>query len=268
MALFYHSQVKDWVRSWPKVHPTWKYWFWTADGALDLIDKKFNKYLNLYENYPYKINRADARRFFIIYEYGGIYTDLDMESIQPLDDLLENYTCIISQEPEEHQTLLYHNEAPNYALTGFFACRPRHPFFRFLIDMLPDFATRAVKLTWNDNILKSTGPAMVAEVLDLYQRQNRSTGEGTVTLAPPKWFMPTFDFIQKSGFEEKCSNVSQLTEKQIILCSKLKKTGYKNEPGPEAYTDHHWLHTWGYNFVADGNIPIDVLVPKATIIDG
>jgi len=30
---------------------------------------------------------------------GGVYVDLDMESLRPMDPLLEGYTCLLGQEP-------------------------------------------------------------------------------------------------------------------------------------------------------------------------
>ena len=150
------------------IHPSWQHWFWTEVGTRHLIGQKYPHYLSLYDQYPYMINRADVRRYFIMYEYGGIYADLDVESLKPLDGLLSNYQCIIAQEPEEHQTLLYHNQAPNFAMPAFMACRPQHPFFKLLIDKLSDYISLAWKLPWNENILKSTGPKFVAEILDLY----------------------------------------------------------------------------------------------------
>ena len=37
-----------------------------------------------------------------IYEYGGIYADLDYECIDALDSLLENEFCCLASDPEEH----------------------------------------------------------------------------------------------------------------------------------------------------------------------
>lgn len=38
----------------------------------------------------------------ILYEYGGIYADLDYECIDALDSLLENEFCCLASDPEEH----------------------------------------------------------------------------------------------------------------------------------------------------------------------
>jgi hypothetical protein len=123
-----------------------------------------------------------------MYEYGGVYADLDVESLKPLDDLLAKYQCILAQENVEHQLLLYANLTSKFTMPAFMACRPHHPFFKLLIDKLSEYITLAWKLPWNQNILKSTGPMFVSEVLDLYVKLYNNTAEDYIHLAPADWF--------------------------------------------------------------------------------
>jgi mannosyltransferase OCH1-like enzyme len=41
--------------------------------ATQLIASKFPWFLSTFKSYPYGIQRADALRYFVLYEYGGIY---------------------------------------------------------------------------------------------------------------------------------------------------------------------------------------------------
>ena len=45
----------------------------------DFIAKEYNWFLETYDAYPYPIQRADALRYFVVYHYGGIYADLDLQ---------------------------------------------------------------------------------------------------------------------------------------------------------------------------------------------
>eukprot|EP01052_Picozoa_sp_SAG31_P020854 SAG31_NODE_1586_length_7821_cov_3.086765_2_plen_123_part_00 len=76
------------IQSWLRVNPGWEYRFWTDADNKELIKTKFPEYLEMYEWYPENIQRADAIRYFILYEFGGVYADLDFEALQPLDQLL------------------------------------------------------------------------------------------------------------------------------------------------------------------------------------
>lgn len=74
------------METWRTMHPAWEYKLWTNDDL---------------ENFPF-INReafdsasnwgmkADIWRYEILYYYGGVYVDLDFESIKAFDAL--NYT--------------------------------------------------------------------------------------------------------------------------------------------------------------------------------
>jgi hypothetical protein len=40
---------------------------------LQLIADKFPWFVDTYRSYPHNIQRADVLRYFVLYEYGGIY---------------------------------------------------------------------------------------------------------------------------------------------------------------------------------------------------
>ena len=45
-------------------------------------------------------------RYFVLYEHGGVYADLDSECLKPIQPIVEDYSCILSQEPLEHAHFL------------------------------------------------------------------------------------------------------------------------------------------------------------------
>ena len=79
-------------QEWRAWHQTWKVCFpspefqhiiWTDKDARRLIETKYTWFLDIYDGYPHQIQRADAVRYFILFEYGGIYADLDYECLRP-----------------------------------------------------------------------------------------------------------------------------------------------------------------------------------------
>jgi hypothetical protein len=44
-----------------------------CSGAAQLITEKFPWFLDTYKAYPHNIQRADVLRYFVLYEFGGIY---------------------------------------------------------------------------------------------------------------------------------------------------------------------------------------------------
>ena len=67
---------------------------------MDFIADRYPQYVPLFQSYSDPLERADAIRYFILYEFGGIYADLDMEFLKPLDSLLnQGYPYILGDEP-------------------------------------------------------------------------------------------------------------------------------------------------------------------------
>jgi hypothetical protein len=50
---------------------------WTDDDMLNLISTDFAWFLPIFLKYPRTIQRVDSSRYFILYKYGGLYSDLD-----------------------------------------------------------------------------------------------------------------------------------------------------------------------------------------------
>jgi inositol phosphorylceramide mannosyltransferase catalytic subunit len=61
---------------------------WTDEGSRDFIAEHYPWFLDTFNGYRYPIQRADAIRYFVLFHYGGIYFDLDIGCLRPLDPLL------------------------------------------------------------------------------------------------------------------------------------------------------------------------------------
>ncbi len=72
-----------------------------------------------------------------MYEYGGIWADLDVELLKPLDGQVLNNSCIIAQEPLVNSVLMFDNKNSTipFASNKFMACTPKHPFFKYAIQV-------------------------------------------------------------------------------------------------------------------------------------
>lgn len=59
------------------INPDFEIKLWSGGACYDLIKTKYAKYLDLYESLSEPIMKCDMIRFIILYEYGGVYSDLD-----------------------------------------------------------------------------------------------------------------------------------------------------------------------------------------------
>lgn len=240
-------------------------WMSTPGGTQwPLILFPFRRYEALYDDYPHRINRADVRRLLILYEYGGVFADLDVECLQPLPPILSKYECVVSLEPTEHQWLIYNNSRSLFALTGFMACTPHHPFLALVLKRLSSFAANARSSKWNLNILNSTGPVFISEVIQEYVKYYNNSGHDLLHVAPSDLFIPTFDPSLTDSFRVKCQS-AELNEGQKAICEDLRRRDFVNVPSSRAITDHHWMHSWADHFVPRGFKDIASLVPNVHI---
>lgn len=61
---------------------------WTDAGSREFIAENYPWFLDNFDAYTYPIQRADAIRYFVLHHYGGVYIDLDIGCLRPLDPLL------------------------------------------------------------------------------------------------------------------------------------------------------------------------------------
>ena len=62
---------------WKKLYPDFKYMFWTDDDIKDYINKQSSEIIKTFNELDKNIKKMDFFRYLILYEYGGIYSDVD-----------------------------------------------------------------------------------------------------------------------------------------------------------------------------------------------
>lgn len=78
-----------------KNHQDWQYTLWDLTKCRDLIEKKYNYFLNTFDNYKYNIEKIDAARFFILDYEGGFYTDIDIFFYKNVEELFLNKKAVL-----------------------------------------------------------------------------------------------------------------------------------------------------------------------------
>lgn len=112
---------------------------WTDADNDKMVRDHFPFFLNAYNKLPGGIEKADVSRYMYLYKYGGnlihllcmtlgVYADLDVESIAPIDRVLEKSElalCLMGDAGWEHST-------PN----SWMASKPGHSFWIFLLTRI------------------------------------------------------------------------------------------------------------------------------------
>jgi mannosyltransferase OCH1-like enzyme len=70
--------------SWRRHHPDWEMHLWTEDSLPDDFVRR-----EAYERLRNPAERSDIIRLEVVYRFGGLYVDADVECLRPIDPLLE-----------------------------------------------------------------------------------------------------------------------------------------------------------------------------------
>lgn len=163
---------EEWTDGYDECHskyPEWKRMLWTDQKAREFIAAEYPSFLKRYDGYAYPIQRVDALRYFILYHFGGIYMDLDIGC----DDLsIENLLYYDAVIPKT-KPIGYSNDM--------LISRKGHPFFKQLIDHLPNWDRWLIfpYLT----VFFSTGP--------MFLNIQYSRWDGVEALKNPVWVLDT-----------------------------------------------------------------------------
>jgi len=137
---FPRESIKN-IRTWISNHPDWEFIFWTdrdrpapcnGMNVKFINDLKFNKLQQIYESATNWSQKADIITYEILYNYGGIYSDHDANSLKSFDKLnkaYDFYSCLeLPQERIGKFTL-----AIGHGLMG---AKKHHPVIKKTMDIL------------------------------------------------------------------------------------------------------------------------------------
>ena len=149
----------------PLAGSSFDYYLWSDAAIKDFIaNVRSDTNRAALQKYGHVLEQSDAVRYAILYEFGGVYLDMDVEFVAPIANYLERgYPCVF---PEENPLQTAPNWKRTYIVTqSVIICRPHHPFLRLLLETLPEFNKRGITIS-------RTGPHFVTEVLERYRRSN------------------------------------------------------------------------------------------------
>jgi len=104
-----------WIQGWDKLpekfqknvsllhelNPEFQHMQWTDVSLRDECAKLGTVYLKIYDGFTILMSKVDFGRYVVLYNYGGISIDTDMEPLRPIRDTpgLDKYTFMVSSSP-------------------------------------------------------------------------------------------------------------------------------------------------------------------------
>jgi mannosyltransferase OCH1-like enzyme len=144
----WHHLWKGCQLSWFDNYGGFEYKMWTDEELDDFIKSRFPNFYPIWLAYPENIYRIDVARYFILYEYVGIYADMDYECVRPFYDMLPVGKVSIAESAiswEDYQNALMATPA-------------RHPFWHSVLD-------ECLRSQHASNVLEATGPRVISRAI-------------------------------------------------------------------------------------------------------
>eukprot|EP00730_Choanoeca_flexa_P010356 TRINITY_DN17613_c0_g1_i1.p1 TRINITY_DN17613_c0_g1~~TRINITY_DN17613_c0_g1_i1.p1 ORF type:complete len:327 (+),score=54.68 TRINITY_DN17613_c0_g1_i1:175-1155(+) len=146
---------------WKRHHEDWTYEFWDDERNRAFIAEHYAWFLPQFDRYPNNIQRADSIRYFILYHYGGVYADMDIQPVRNIEPMLGDATAVLPV-------------TPNLGLTNaFMACTKHNPFMKHVTESLESHADRWFHFFRHWQILTSTGPTFLWGIADSYKGDDK-----------------------------------------------------------------------------------------------
>lgn len=157
---------------WKKFHPDWTWVLWTDKDIFDYIKLEHPEFVQVFLEFPHGIQKADAIRYFVLHDFGGVYSDLDLLPKRNIEEYFSN------------GEKLYFLFSPNMnVFTNFLmASAPGEEIWRIIWKRLYDPQLPNWAVGKHLEVMYSTGPAMVSDVVMNYPH--------TVGFLPRKVFAP------------------------------------------------------------------------------
>uniref|UniRef100_A0A7S0PUT1 Alpha 1,4-glycosyltransferase domain-containing protein n=1 Tax=Coccolithus braarudii TaxID=221442 RepID=A0A7S0PUT1_9EUKA len=196
-----------------ELNPGWMLMKWTDNSSRELIAANYTWFLAKYDAYASYIQRSDAARYFIVYHYGGVYADLDIECFRPFAPVLAGHRVVFSYKQGTNMS--------RGLVNAIFASEARHPLWRELFDELSARAAAGATAQTHVEIIRSTGPGLLRAAVERLQDGARLEALGVTLLAARIWhpIMPE----QKRGRGD-------LSEAQRLINA--------------SYCYHHFVSSW------------------------
>jgi len=148
-----------------------KYILWDEKSAEKLIKQKYKWCYERFKSFKYPVKKVDYFKYILMYEYGGIYLDMDIKSIKPinLDKINKTNKKVILCNFQKVLIIDMFCKIQNCVLMG----EKNNMFWLFLLKNINNWQkTYMSYLNSVLDILVHTGPVMLTNIYEEYNKKD------------------------------------------------------------------------------------------------
>jgi len=173
--LAFEQRDLDVARSWTRKNPDWRYEVLTDGNDMRYVEWHFGPegfdrpdIVNFYREVKAAIVKADLLRYLIMYAEGGVYADIDVEAIRPLQKFIpdrydvKDIDMIVGVEIDEPDWKDHPILGPKSRsfCQWTFMCKPHLPVMMRLVEQI---------MSWLNGVAKEQGVPLAEVKLDFDQ---------------------------------------------------------------------------------------------------
>lgn len=155
-----------WHPFWEKCHVSWKNTFpqseyqhilWDHAKIDQFIEDKFPNCINFYYSLPFHVMQLDFARYCILYEYGGIYADMDVYCFKNFYEVIDKEIFFVQSpfQKEIVQNCLFGSEkGSEYILDIIHQIQKTFYYYELVTDPYSEF--------YRDYVLTISGPILLS----------------------------------------------------------------------------------------------------------
>lgn len=129
------------ISSCRSLHPNWTHHLWTRESAAAFLEGYHPEGFARYTEVVQARERAEVLRYAVLEHFGGVFLDLGIKCLQPLDEIRALPFVTAGAYPARVDN-------------SFFSSRPHHPFLRRLLEDL-ETRTQTWRLPFVEKMLSS-----------------------------------------------------------------------------------------------------------------
>ncbi len=234
------ANFAQWSATFKQHNPAFEHELWDDADNRNFIRTRFPWFLPTYDAYPAEIYRADAVRYFYLYCFGGIYADMDVECLKPLDDLLPLGGVVLGQMGPDPD---FPHSLPNAIM----ASAPRQRLWLLALGLLPYFAQVQRKVEF------TAGPVFLKSVVDLYRANDPLWADSVIAsvaqilnldLQPSEERTNITILPSRRWYAVDWTDPIHLRLREDVLAGKPLDAATKAWLFKDAWMVTYWTHTW------------------------
>ncbi|KKK21996.1 hypothetical protein P175DRAFT_0554903 [Aspergillus ochraceoroseus IBT 24754] len=140
-----------------KHHKSWETFLWNDENAAHFVQDQFPHLYDMWNTYPFMVQRVDALRYMVLEKHGGVILDFDL-------------ACKRSLEPLRQFDFVAPAAHPTGVSIGMLLASPNNSFVKALVNNLPAFNRRWLLLPYV-TVMFSTGCHYASTIYTLQQNR-------------------------------------------------------------------------------------------------